>query len=138
MPPPEEERQPSEQERQQIVDWIDTSLEQVAQRRRANRSSPMRRLTVSEYENTLQELFGAAVAFGKNLPAAPLSEHGYSRDAALLGVSALELEYFLDIARQSVDDYVIFGERIPDSEHYLIEFEDVELSPRRGRRILCR
>ena len=129
MPPPEEARQPSEQERQQIVDWIDTSFEQVAQRRRANRSSPMRRLTVTEYENTLQELFGAAVPFGKNLPAAPLSEHGYSRDAALLSVSALELEYFLDIARQSVDDYVIFGEHIPDSEHYLIEFEDVDFRP---------
>ena len=129
MPPPEETRQPSEQERQRIVDWIDTSLEQVAQRHRANRSSPMRRLTVNEYENTLQELFGAAVPFGKKLPAAPLSEYGYSRDAALLGVSALELEYFLDIARQSVDDYVIFGERIPDSEHYLIEFEDVNFRP---------
>ena len=127
--PPEEERQPSEKERQRIVDWIDASFEQVAQRRKVNRASPMRRLTVSEYENTLQELFGAAVAFGKNLPAAPLSEHGYSRDAALLGVSALELEYFLNIARQSVDDYVIFTEHIPDSEHYLIEFEDVEFRP---------
>ncbi len=127
--PPEEEGQPSEQERRQIVDWIDKSFEQVAQRRRANRASPMRRLTVSEYENTLQELFGAAVAFGKSLPAAPLSEHGYSRDASLLSVSALELEYFLRIARQSVDDYVIFTEHIPDSEHYLIEFEDVEYRP---------
>lgn len=121
--PPEEERQPSEKDRQRLVDWIDASFEQVAQRRRANRASPIRRLTVSEYENTLQELFGAAVAFGKNLPAAPLSEHGYSRDAALLGVSALELEYFLNIARQCVDDYVIFAEHIPESEHYLIEFE---------------
>ena len=31
MPPPEEENQPSEHERQQIVDWIDTSFEQVAE-----------------------------------------------------------------------------------------------------------
>ena len=129
MPPEEEERQPSERERLQIVAWIDASFEQVAKRHRANRSSPMRRLTVSEYENTLQELFGAAVPFGKHLPAAPLSEHGYSRDAALLGVSALELEYFLHIARQCVDDYVIFGGHIPDSEHYLIEFEDVVYRP---------
>ncbi len=129
MPPGEEERQPSEQERQQIVDWIDASFEQVAEHHRANRASPMRRLTVAEYQNTLQELFGAAVPFAKNLPAAPLSEYGYSRDAALLGVSALELEYFLAIARQAVDDYVIFGEHIPDSEHYWIEFEDVEYRP---------
>tara|TARA_R110002049_G_scaffold4601_1_gene31624 strand:- start:834 stop:3665 length:2832 start_codon:yes stop_codon:yes gene_type:complete len=129
MPPPDEERQPSEQERQQIIDWIDTSFERVAQRRRATRPSPMRRLTVAEYENTLQELFGVNVPFAQNLPAAPLSEYGYSRDAALLGVSALELEYFLSIARQSVDDYVIFAEQIPDREHYLIEFEDVEYRP---------
>ncbi|MBL9190443.1 MAG: DUF1592 domain-containing protein [Opitutaceae bacterium] len=127
--PPKEERQPSERERQQIVAWIDASFKQVAEQRRANRASPMRRLTVHEYENTLQELFGAAVPFGKKLPAAPLSERGYSRDAALLSVSALELEYFLGIARQAVDDYVIFGDRIPDSEHFLIEFEKVEYRP---------
>lgn len=127
--PPDEQPQPSEQERQQIIDWIDTSFQRVAQHRRTNRGSPMRRLTVAEYEHTLQELFGAEVAFGKNLPAAPLSEHGYSRDAALLSVSALELEYFLGIARQSVDDYVIFADHIPDREHFLIEFEDVEYRP---------
>lgn len=129
MPPPDEEPQPSEQERQRFVDWIGASFEQVAEQRRANRSSPMRRLTVAEYQNTLQELFGATVPFAQNLPAAPLSEYGYSRDAALLGVSALELEYFLAIARQAVDDYVIFGALIPESEHYRIEFEDVEYRP---------
>ena len=129
MPPPKEERQPSDRERQQIVDWIDASFERVAEQHRLNRSSPMRRLTVAEYENTLQELFGVAIEFGRNLPAAPLSEHGYSRDASLLGVSALELEYFLDIARQAVDDYVIFGGHIPDKEHFLVEFEDVEFRP---------
>ncbi|MEP3478191.1 MAG: DUF1592 domain-containing protein [Fuerstiella sp.] len=129
MPPEDAEPQPTQQQRQQIVNWIDASFEQVAQQRRANRSSPMRRLTVAEYQNTLQELFGAEVPFAQNLPAAPLSEHGYSRDAALLGVSALELEYFLAIARQAVEDYVIFGGHIPDSEHVLIEFEDVEYRP---------
>ncbi|MDA7641058.1 DUF1592 domain-containing protein, partial [Opitutaceae bacterium] len=129
MPPEDEETQPNEQERQQIVDWIDVSFKRVAEQRRANRSSPMRRLTVSEYENTLQELFGTAVTFANDLPAAPLSEHGFSRDAALLGVSALELEYFLSIARRAVDDFVIFREPIPDSEHFLIEFENVEYRP---------
>ncbi len=127
--PPEDESQLSEPERQQLVDWIDASFEQVAERRRANSLSATRRLTVFEYENTLQELFGSSVTFAKNLPAAPLSEYGYSRDAALLRVSALELEYFLSIARQSVEDFVIFGEHIPDSEHFLIEFEDVEYRP---------
>lgn len=129
MPPPDEERQPSEQERQRFVDWIDASFQRVAQQQRANRSSPMRRLTVAEYQNTLQELFGAMVPFAQNLPAAPLSEYGYSRDAALLGVSALELEYFLAIARQAVDDYVVFGAFIPESEHFRIELEDVEYRP---------
>lgn len=129
MPPIEEDEQPSDSERQQIVDWIHASFERVAENRRANRSSPMRRLTVSEYENTLQELFGVTVPFGQGLPAAPLSEHGFSRDAALLGVSALELEYFLSIAREAVDYFVIFKGEIPNRERYLIEFEDVEYRP---------
>lgn len=129
MPPSDHERQPSKQERQQIVDWIDSSFERIAQHRRASRASSMRRLTVSEYEHTLQELFGVTVPLAQNLPAAPISPHGYSRDAALLSVSALELEYFLKIARQCVDDYVIFSGHIPDSEHFLIEFENVEYRP---------
>ncbi len=130
MPPEDEDTpQPSDREREQITNWIEASFERVAELRRANRSSPMRRLTVSEYENTLQELFGAPVNFGDKLPAAPLSEHGFSRDSALLGVSSLELEYFLGIARQAVDDYVLFTDPIPESEHYLIEFEDVEYRP---------
>lgn len=129
MPPIEEDEQPSDQDRQKMVDWIHASFERVAEDRRANRSSPMRRLTVTEYEHTLQELFGTKVAFGGDLPAAPLSAHGFSRDAALLGVSALELEYFLSIAREAVDDFVLFREPIPASEHFLIEFEDVEYRP---------
>lgn len=127
--PPEDERQPSKVDRQRVVGWIDASFEQVAQRRRSNRASPTRRLTVFEYEDTLQELFGVSVPFAKNLPAPPLSEKGYSRDANLLGVSALELEYFLNIARRAVEDFVIFAEPIPVSEHFLIEFEEVEYRP---------
>ena len=129
MPPEEAEIHPSDDERQQIVDWIDASFKKVAEQLRENRSSPMRRLTVLEYENTLRELFGTEVSFGTDLPAAPLSEYGYSRDAALLGVSALELEYFLSIARKAVEDFVIFTDPIPDSEHFLIEFENVEYRP---------
>lgn len=129
MPPKEEGRQPSTQERQQIVSWIDDAFAHVAKQRKANRVSSMRRLTVNEYQHTLQDLFGTDFKFGLNLPSAPISEHGYSRDAALVSVSALELEYFLDIARESVDNYVIFGEKLPESEHFLIEFEDVEYRP---------
>lgn len=129
MPPKEHGRHPSIQERQQFVAWIDTAFEHVGQQRRANRVSPMRRLTVNEYQHTLQDLFGTNYKFGENLPSAPISEHGYSRDAALVSVSSLELEYFLDIARESVDNYVIFGEKLPQSEHFLIEFEDVVYRP---------
>ncbi|GAB5559026.1 MAG: hypothetical protein SynsKO_06730 [Synoicihabitans sp.] len=129
MPPLEEDLQPSDDERQTIVDWVHASFERVAEQRRANRSSPMRRLTVSEYETTLRELFGTEVEFASDLPAAPLSAHGFSRDAALLVVSALELEYFLGIARSAVDDFVMFTDHIPDREHFIIEFEDVEYRP---------
>lgn len=129
MPPKEEGRQPSQYERQQFVDWIDASFEYVSEQRKANRASPMRRLTVAEYENTLQELFGTQFKFAKDLPSAPLSKHGYSRDAKLISVSALELEYFLKIARRSVEKYVLFDEVSLESEHYLIEFEDVVFQP---------
>ncbi|MCC4831796.1 DUF1592 domain-containing protein [Shewanella sp. 10N.7] len=130
MPPKEEGRQPTEYERQQFVDWIDASFEYVSLQRKANRASSMRRLTVVEYENTLQELFGTQFKFAQDLPAAPLSKHGYSRDAELISVSALELEYFLKIARQGIENYVLFDdEPIPESEHFLIEFEDVVFQP---------
>jgi uncharacterized membrane protein len=129
MPPKEEGRQPSSVERQQVVNWIGSAFDHVAKQRKENRVSPMRRLTVNEYQNTLQELFGTGFKFANTLPSAPISEHGYSRDVELLSVSALELEYFLNIARQSVDEYVLFDENITQSEHYLIEFEKVYFRP---------
>ncbi|MGJ8692941.1 MAG: DUF1592 domain-containing protein [Thalassotalea sp.] len=129
MPPKEEGRQPSSADRQKIVNWIGTAFNQVAKQRLDKRVSPMRRLTVNEYQHTLQDLFSTEFTFGANLPSAPISEHGYSRDAKLVSVSALELEYFLDIARESVENYVIFGERLPEIEHFLIEFEDVKYRP---------
>ena len=132
MPPPEEARQPTTEERQEMVAWIDASFKKVAAERQANRPSHMRRLTAKEYETTLQELFGTAFKFGESLPSAPISEHGYSRDTTLLSVSALELEYFFSIARESVENYVVFGRRLPQTEHYLVEFEDVVYRPGAG------
>ncbi|MGJ8561349.1 MAG: DUF1592 domain-containing protein [Litorimonas sp.] len=129
MPPPKEARQPSPQDRQRIVSWIDQSFEHVASQRLANRRSPMRRLTVDEYVTTLQDLFGTSFKFGEALPSAPKSDHGYSRDASLLRVSALEMEYFLSIARDAVDTYVLFEEPIPESEHFIIEFENTLYRP---------
>ena len=55
--PPEEEPQPSQIQRLNLVAWIDDALTQAKTRVRP-KNGGARRLTVSQYRNTLKDLLG--------------------------------------------------------------------------------
>ena len=93
MPPDDEDEIPSEEERQQFLEWID----------KIKYLSPkdpgpfvIRRLTRVEYGNTLRDLFGVDVSLAEDLPDEVFGE-GY-----LNNLSALQSEQFLDIANEVV------------------------------------
>ena len=126
--PPEDARQITESDRLSLLTWLDTALSEAAESQRAaHTTSPMRRLTNVEYNHTLNELFGVEATFTETLPPDPIGHSGYSKDSSLLTLSPLQLEYYLEIAREAVDRYVILGEDNTDGERFFFkEMEEVQ------------
>ncbi|MDU0355414.1 DUF1587 domain-containing protein [Paraglaciecola aquimarina] len=125
--PPEEAKQPSDQQRLSAINWIQTALEEHAYTRRAEMANaPLRRLNKRELNHTYQDLFAVDADFVSRLPADPKSSHGYDNDAELLMVSMSDINSYHGIARQAVERYVQFGKPQPQQvERYFVEMEDV-------------
>ncbi len=124
--PPENSKQPSAQQRDVALKWIEEALEATAFAKRANQeNAPLRRLNRREINHSYQDIFDVDVDFVTRLPADAKSEHGYDTDADLLMLSMSDLRLYHDVARQAVETYVHFGERKETRDLYFIEMEDV-------------
>ena len=118
--PPEDAEQPTEQERASLASWLEEHLIKQSQDLPRNR-----RLTIEEYDFTMQTLFGVDATFADMLPPDPIAETGYRTDVDRLGLSSLQMEAYLDSARRAVKRYVQFGERSDEPLQYHIELEDL-------------
>ena len=86
--PPEDEKKLSQPERKAIIDWIrgDFTEVQIANQRKDGRSR-LRRLSRSEYANTVQDLFGLRPTVGLDLPEDGRID-GYDKVSGALPLSA--------------------------------------------------
>lgn len=124
--PPEDAEGPGEDERQLLASSIARRLGEVAEDARRNGNwTRNRRLTAEEYNFTMQSLFGVDAEFADNLPPDPISREGFQNSADLLGLSALQIECYLENARLAVQRYVQFGEPAEQPLRYHVEFEDL-------------
>nr|WP_268820206.1 DUF1592 domain-containing protein [Paraglaciecola sp. G1-23] len=119
--PPKKKKQPSDQERRILVDWMTQGIQLAKAAKRNESKQVLRRLTKEQYTNTLQDLLGIEVDFGRELPDDPLSELGFSNNGELLQSSTLHLETFEKVARSALDK-VIVGEEKPKIHHYRMHF----------------
>lgn len=119
--PPAKEQQPSNEERQIIVDWLTDGIQLAKESKKGKSKQVIQRLTKQQYTNTLQDLLGVKINFGDELPDDPLSEIGFSNNAELLTSSTLHLETFQKIARNALDQAINIGEKPPVS-HYRMHF----------------
>ncbi|MDB5296049.1 MAG: hypothetical protein JWO31_2032 [Phycisphaerales bacterium] len=91
MPPEDEDKQPSEQERQAIIEWIDSM-------KRLSPKDPgqfvIRRLSRVEYGNTLHDLFGVDPQISRDLPDEVFGA-GYTNS-----LSPLLMEQYLAVANE--------------------------------------
>ncbi|MEO6789076.1 MAG: DUF1592 domain-containing protein, partial [Chthoniobacteraceae bacterium] len=91
MPPDDEDKQPSDEERRRFMDWVGNV-------KYLSPKDPgpfvMRRLTKVEYGNTLHDLFGVDAAVARELPDEVFGE-GY-----LNTLSPLQMEQYLAIANE--------------------------------------
>jgi mono/diheme cytochrome c family protein len=119
--PPDDAMQPTEDERELIVDWITESLDKAADAKKQKQQTAVRRLTRSQYTNSLQQLLGVPVNFGDVLPADGKSEMGFSNNGDVLQTTSLHLDYYEKIARQALDQAIVIGDQ-PKPLHYKVTF----------------
>ena len=99
--PPKDEKQPTPTERAALVAWLrgDFTNTLLAKQRTEGRSK-LRRLSRTEYANTIFDLFGVKPAVGLNLPTDGRVD-GYDKVAAALPLSASGAAGYFKIDRKS-------------------------------------
>jgi mono/diheme cytochrome c family protein len=108
--PPEGEPRPSEAARGELTGWIRREMaSSLAAAKQARTDIVMRRLNKEEYRYTLTDLLGMASDYGERLPADPLSMDGFANDGETLGMSALQIETYLESARAALQQVFVDG-----------------------------
>ena len=100
--PPDDQPQPSEAERQLLSSWIENAMN-VSRSRDTQKNGSVRRLTVSQYRNTMRQLLGLEENLSDVLPPDGISKEGFANNGHVLGLSPLQMEYYFDIAEKSLD-----------------------------------
>lgn len=120
--PPEDEPQPSDQERGILTGWISGKIKQALSVQRDAQGIPtLRRLNRVEYQNTMTDLLGLEMNYTRDLPPDAVSADGFLNDAAALQMSPLQLEYYLNTARGALERVIVSG---PAPEVYEYEFTE--------------
>ena len=102
--PPEDELQPSDHDRQVMVDWMTAEMIRSAKVRRSTGGhGVLRRLTRYEYNNTMADLLGIPLDYAKNLPPEPINEDGFKNNSMAMGMSGMQLEYYLKSAQMGLE-----------------------------------
>ena len=108
--PPEGEEPLTKDERGALVGWLTAEVGKAAESQRlAGSGSVIRRLNRVEYQNTVRDLLGIDDDYAKDLPPDPVSADGFQNNGAALGISDLQLEYYLQIARKALGRAIVTG-----------------------------
>lgn len=100
--PPEDHSEIPEQQRRELLSWLEASLHQ-ARIREAPNNGITRRLTVTQYRHALQELLGIDDDFTATLPDDGISKDGFTNDSETLSASPLQIEAWFNIATQALE-----------------------------------
>lgn len=115
--PPKKKKQPSADERRQMINYLTSSLESAAEHKRKDVQVVMRRLTRQQYSNALRDLLSLDLDFGKALPPERLSEDGFKNNGEEQVISLLQTEYYQSIADEALAMAVL--DKPPVSYKYL-------------------
>jgi len=106
--PPEDERQPSEDEVMSLVAKITPELDQYYARLARKETTGLRRMNSFQYRNTMRDLLGLNLASFDPTTSFPSEdrEHGFDNIARKLVTSRYLMERYLEAAAESVDKIV--------------------------------
>ncbi|MCM8528883.1 MAG: DUF1592 domain-containing protein [Lentisphaeraceae bacterium] len=124
MPTKNAKVQPTNEEREKLVEWITYSLRKAIEAQRSTGGNiVMRRLTAYEYNNTMRDLLKLDLDYARDLPVEGLAKEGFVNNTKVLGTSALHFEYFKKIARESLAKIIMVPEMQPAAYSFKSELE---------------
>jgi hypothetical protein len=118
--PPEDELQPTSQERALLDGWIGQAINATLARDREKNGS-IRRLTVSQYQNTLRDLLGLEEDLTDVLPPDAVSRDGFVNNEQTLLLSPLLLESYFSIAEKALDLCIVDEAVRPVIQNFRVE-----------------
>jgi hypothetical protein len=118
--PPEDEPQPSVEERAVLDGWI-TRAVAVARSRDTLKNGSARRLTVSQYRNTLRDLLGLKEDLTERLPPDGVSKDGFANNGQTMVLSPLQVETYFEIAEGALNLCIVDEEGEPEIQSFRME-----------------
>jgi hypothetical protein len=118
--PPDDEPQPTADERTELADWARQTL-LAARTRQTAKNGSIRRLTVSQYRNTLRDLLGLEEDLTDVLPPDGMSKEGFVNQEHTLSLSPLQVEAYFDIAEQALDLCIVDERTSPVIQNFRVD-----------------
>jgi len=110
--PPEDEKQPSDAEREAVKAWIDQGMRaQVAKASDVKAAPLARRLTNFEYQNTMRDLLGIDLELIKGLPQDPEKPYHFNNSAEFMLLGPEQLDRYLKTARRALASAIVDPEK---------------------------
>ncbi|MBA3936526.1 MAG: DUF1592 domain-containing protein [Planctomycetes bacterium] len=113
MPPENDQHlQLDDPQRSAMVAWLGAELQKASQAQRQGQGpTSFRRMARYEYNYALQDLLGLPYEFVTSLPPESVSEDGFTNGSHMLQMSAMQLEYYRQIALTALRKATIHGDR---------------------------
>jgi hypothetical protein len=108
MPPSQARQQPTQIQRQAVIDWIQAMAVEEAKRHPDDPGIVLaRRLSNAEYDYTIRDLTGVDIRPTKEFPVDPANQAGFDNSGESLAMSPALVTKYLDASRL-VADHIVF------------------------------
>ena len=117
MPPKKKKSQPTDQERTQLVSWLDKTLYPIDPKNPDPGRVTLRRLNRAEYNNTVRDLLGVDFHPADDFPSDDVG-YGFDNIGDVLSLPPMLLEKYVRAAEQIMDEAIVTGPRQPKIKRY--------------------
>lgn len=110
--PPKDQPALADGDRRTLTDWITGELKRAKEAKLgAGGKAVLRRMTRYEYNHTMADLLGIEMDYAQNLPPDSKSSDGFENNGQSLGISPIQMEYYLQAARMGLSKAIVEGDR---------------------------
>src|SRR5215468_1189893 len=128
--PPQSMKQPPENLRRQVIEWITAARKNEARKRAGDPGPvPARRLSNAEYNYTIRDLTGVDLRPAREFPVDPANQAGFDNSGESLTISPSLMSKYLEAARRVADHLVLKPDGFAFAPHPMLVETDREKYP---------